>query len=202
MWWTRHFLIEKIFINVHIFRNPLRARILSSLGLYGTCYKYSHLRFLSDTWPVGLSMLCSFMMDSSLAGLALKGPVLLWPMMRNSSTYLRWDPSTYISPLQLPPPLMGPSSFEWKDPWGDSSRVGQRFRVPLVDGTKLCELCLYPDILSGTQLWFATCVTLVLAVVSDRGITSSFVHFFYKYHSLILSFLYFLQKHFVRESSS
>ena len=119
MWWTRHFLIEKIFINAHIFRNPLWARILSSLGLYGTWYKYSHLRFLSDTWPVGLSMLCSFMMDSSLAGLALKGPVLLWPMMRNSPTYLHWDPSTYISPLQLPPPPMGPSSFERKDLWGD-----------------------------------------------------------------------------------
>ena len=145
-------------------------------------------------------MLCSFMMDSSLAGLALKGPVLLWPM--NSPTYLHWDPSTYISPLQLPPPPMGSSSFEWKDSWGDGSRVGRRFRVPLVDGTKLCELCLYPDILSGTHLWFATRVTLVLAIVSDRGVTLSFVHFFYKYHSLLLSFLYFPQKHIVRESPS
>ena len=155
------------------------------------CYKYSHLRFLSDTWPIGPSMLCPFMMDSSLTGLALKGPVLLWPMMRNSPTYLHWDPSTYISPLQLPPHPMGLSSFERKDPWGDGSRVGRRFRVPLDDGTKLRELCLYPDILSGTHLWLAMRVTLLLAVVSNQGVALSSVHFFYKYHSLLLLFLYF-----------
>ena len=158
MWWTSLFLIERIFINAHSFWNPLWARILSSWGLYGMCYKYSHLGFLPDMWPIGPSMLCPFMMDSSSTGLAHKGPVLLWPMIRNSPTHLHWDPSTCILPLQLPLHPMGSSSFERKDPWGDGSRSGRRFRDPWVDGcnTKLRELCLYPDRMSGTHLWFTT----------------------------------------------
>ena len=50
---------------------------------------------------------------------------------------------------------MGSSSFERKDPWGDGSRLGRRFRVPWVDGcnTKLRELCLYPNRMSRTHLW-------------------------------------------------
>ena len=145
-------------------------------------YKYSHLGFLSDMRPIGPSMLCSFMMDPSLTGLAHKRLVLLWPMIRNSSTYLHWDPSTCILSLQLPRHPMGSSSFELKDLWGDGSRLGKRFRVPWVDSwnTKLPELCLYPDRISGTHLWFRTRVTLLLAIVLDRGIASSFVHFFYK----------------------
>ena len=43
---------------------------------------------------------------------------------------------------------------------------------------------------------------LRLVFISDRSITSSSVHFSYKNHSLLLSFLYFSQKHIFRACSS
>ena len=52
------------------------------------------------------------------------------------------------------------------------------------------------------HLWCMTRVVLWLVFISDRSVASSSMHFSYKNHSLLLSFLYFSQKHIVRACSS
>ena len=47
-----------------------------------------------------------------------------------------------------------------------------------------------------------TCVVFLLVFILDRSVASSSVHFSYKNHPLLLSFLYFSQKHIVRARPS
>ena len=54
------------------------------------------------------------------------------------------------------------------------------------------------DKLFGNHLWCMTRATLPLNIISNQSVASSSVHFFYKYHTLLFSFLYFPLKHIVR----
>ena len=55
-----------------------------------------------------------------------------------------------------------------------------------------------PDRLSGSHLWRMTHVALPLDIISNRSVASFSVHFLYKYHTLLFSFLHFPLKHIVR----
>ena len=52
------------------------------------------------------------------------------------------------------------------------------------------------------HLWRITRVIFWLVFISDRSVASSSVYFSYKNHSLLLSFLYFSQKHIVKARPS
>ena len=114
-WWTSPFLIEKIFINARIFRNPLCARILFTLG-------FPSKFFIASIHNGPLHKL----------GLPFIGP---WTWIRHA--HFTRLVGLHFYPLQLPPsPLLvrhhwkgGPNGVMVKNLWVDNSRfMGWRLK--------------------------------------------------------------------------
>ena len=136
-------------------------------------------------------------------GLSLFDP---WTWIRQA--HLTGPVGLHFYPLQLPlSPLLvrrywerGPNGVMVKFlQVGDSNAW--------VDGDKVNGLMVEnADVVRCTNIWQVVrkhlwCMTRVvfwLVFISDWSVTSSSVHFSYKNHSLLLSFLYFPQKHIVR----
>ena len=108
-WWTRHFLIEKIFINTHIFRNPLCAKIPFILGSKCVSQVFQHCSGVSWALVLYQPMDCGIVRPISWRSINLE-----------------------FYPLQLPPHPIGPSLSSGRTcgvTIQDSRDDGSRFKI-------------------------------------------------------------------------
>ena len=117
------------------------------------------------------------------------------PSYRNPSTYSFILFNCPLTPWVCHLRVEGPVGWRFKiqeitvqSPWDDGFGTDS-WTVP------------NPNRLFGNHLWRMTRVIFPLNIISDRGVTSTSVHFLYKYHTPPFSFLYFLLKTYCQSAS-
>ena len=185
------------------------SRILFVLGFH-LSWDSMVAKYVSQVFPIRVFG-ChvgarSILVASIYAGSVHNRPCTSWayPLSAHGCRTVRPISWRFVNldfyPLHLPLHPMGPSSFRGRT-------HGVAFQGLGDDSSKACGSTVsiqilwtvhIPNKLSGRHLWRMTRVALSLDIISDRSVASSSVHFLYKYHTLLFSFLYFSLKDNVR----